>query len=290
MFAVEGTFSRDVLFQLMRYGINEKLMISAAKMQTETFKKLILCRKNTTDLVKMNSALKTVSPDEALSDDAIKNISDDKIIDGVASCYKDVEKIKAFLKDEISFDEVYPAIKSTKLEYTSPLKSNYIPVYGIDDFILRCVVVLGGSVGRYSHHLKEITGFSDNDIPSLINWFNSHDADMAKALDICGGIIDNCYYPEDRIKLFADALSERTDDIAAADLSKCNTVAKFIALKLFGNNETKYHKSIIALAGDTSKVIRDIVMEIVMRHPDWNDDIKVLLTSKNHRQENLLSM
>lgn len=194
--------------------------------------------------------------------------------------YKDVEKIKAFLKDEISFDEVYPAIKSTKLEYTSPLKSNYIPVYGIDDFILRCVVVLGGSVGRYSHHLKEITGFSDNDIPSLINWFNSHDEDMAKALDICGGIIDNCYYPEDRIKLFADALSERTDDIAAADISKCSAVAKTLALKLFGNNESKYHKSIIALAGDTSKVIRDIVMDIVIRHPDWNDDIKVLLTSK----------
>ena len=281
LFAVEGTLSTDVLLQLLRrFDNHEKLLISAAKMQTETFKQLMLKRKNTTELVTMNNALKAVSPDEAIGNDMIKKMSDEKIIEGVASCYKDSDKIKQFLKDEISLGEVYPIIKSTKLEYTSPLKADYIHVYGIDDFILRCVVVLGGSVGRYSHHLNDITGFSKDGIPSLIDWFYSHDTDMAQVLDICSNISENSYYCEYMIKIYADALSDRTDDIAAADISKCSVLAKTLALTLLGNNDVKYRKSIMSLAGDSSKAIRELVADIAVKHPEWKDDIKVLLGSK----------
>ncbi len=280
LFAVEGTFNKDVLFQLLRYGINEKLMISAAKMQTETFKKHMLALNNIINLVTMNDALKTTKPDEALRKDEVKKIAEDKIIESVTSCYKESDKIRAFIKDEITFDEVYSIIKSTAVKLISSVRTDYITEFGADEFILRCVIVLGGNSGISSSQLYQITGFSDKTASTIVEWCYSHNIDIINTLDICSRTIDNVNDHEYRKNVYADALSEHTDEIAAADLSKCNTVAKFIALKLFGNNETKYHKSIIALAGDTSKVIRDIVMEIVMRHPDWNDDIKVLLTSK----------
>ncbi|MBP5267935.1 MAG: hypothetical protein J6Z29_05110, partial [Ruminococcus sp.] len=146
-FSVDGTFTQEILNEVMRTDRSTKMVLySAAKMQTKTFKDLMLKRNDFNNMLKMNEALRAVIPDESLGDVELKNIIKEKTANAVASCYKDSDKIKAYINGDIAFDEVWSIVKSTKLGYDAPAKCDYIESFGDDDFIMRCIAVLGGSI------------------------------------------------------------------------------------------------------------------------------------------------
>lgn len=281
LFSVEGTLNKDTLalFFGRGYGV-DTLLMSAAKMQTETFKKLMLEQDSFDDIAKMNNAIKAVKPDEAVDTDIYKGIAAEKIIKVLPSCYEDADKIKAFIKGEIPLGEVFGIIKKTKLGYRSPAKVHYIQNFGTDDFIMRCMIVIGGSVGRYSDHLGDITNFSMENIPELIKQLYACGATSAQAIDICGNLIEHFSGYGSYSGLFAEGFAPYIDKIAKEDITKCCAEAKIMALELFKKDENKYRKNIVSVAGDTAKAVRDTAAEIILRHPDWSDDVKALLASK----------
>ena len=98
---------------------------------------------------------------------------------------------------------------------------------------------------------------------------------IVQALDIFGNIMEQYItYSTDREK-FMSCFSNHANEIASEDISKCNVTAKDIALALFKNDENKYRRQIVALAGDTAKSVRDTVSDIITNHPDWTDEIKI---------------
>ncbi|SFC79058.1 DUF4132 domain-containing protein [Ruminococcus albus] len=280
-FSAEGTLTRDVLINMLRMRRHSEIPIrSAAKMQTEIFKSYMLDRSDLKDMVLMNNALKAVKPDESLNDDEIKKISREKTAEAVISDYKEKDKIKAYINGDISFDEVWPIVKSTKLGYHSYAECHYIGCLGEDDFITRCIAVLGGSVGRYSDHLKKIAGFDRDHIMGIVEKLLAVGVKIVYVLDIFSNIIEQfILYDGDR-EDFISSFASHVDDIAAVDITKCNASAKSIALSFFKNDENKYHKQIMSLAGDSSKAISEEVAEIVIKHPEWKNDVVKLLGSK----------
>ncbi len=287
LFSVEGAFTQEILSDILKLRCNSDIfMQSAAKMQTETFKSLMLQQGNVSDMVKMNHALKAVKPNEVMNNDAFTSIAKEKTAEAVSSCFQERDKIKAYINGDIPFDEVYPIIKSTKLGYHAPAKCNYIGNFGEDDFIVRCIAVLGGCVGRYSYHLEEVAGFNRDHIMGIVDKMLAVGVNIVQALDICGNMMEQ-YSPfgTDKEK-YIDSFSGHIDEIAAEDITKCNATAKIVALTLFQKDENKYHKQIISLAGDSAKAVCEIIAEIVIKHPDWNDDIKALLKSKKASARN----
>ncbi|MBP5267936.1 MAG: DUF4132 domain-containing protein [Ruminococcus sp.] len=110
---------------------------------------------------------------------------------------------------------------------------------------------------------------------------------IVQALDIFGNIMEQYItYSTDREK-FMSCFSNHANEIASEDISKCNVTAKDIALALFKNDENKYRRQIVALAGDTAKSVRDTVSDIITNHPDWTDEIKTLLKSKKSSARDL---
>ena len=282
LFSVEGTFTPAVLNTILGIQPDHKILLQvAAKMQTETFKNF-MCQKNSVkDMTEMNNALKAVKPDEVMGEDAYKIIAKQKTAEVVASCFQEKDKIKAYISGKTTFDEVWPIIKSTKLGCENSAECNYLKNCGEDDFIIRCIVVLGGSGGSYSTHLRDIAGYDEkHKIKNLVDKMLIVGVNIVQALDICGNMLEQRFLYSVSEKDCIENFSRHIEDIAAEDITKCNATAKNIALTLFKNDEKKYHSQIMALAGDTAKAVRDAVAEIAIKHPDWNDDIIVLLKSK----------
>ena len=287
LFAVDGTFTQDILFEILRRRDCQELILqSAANMQTELFKAMML-QQHVDEMAKMYNALKAVKPDEVMDDEDFRDLAMERTAGTVAAFYPEQDKIKAFLHGDIAFDEVYPIVKSTKLDYHSPAQSNYIEHFGEDDFITRCIVVLGGSVGTYSYHLDEIAGFGRHYITDIADRMLGVGLTIMQALDICGNMMDQYSpIPSDQER-YIDSFSGHTDEIAAADITKCNATAKIIALTLFKNDENKYRPHILALAGDSAKAVSESIAEIAVRHPEWSDDIQNLLQSKKSSARDL---
>ncbi len=281
LFSVDGILNEKLLDHINGFMLRGRKQIEVArKMQPGFFEE----RERTGNILKHIAKLRMDRKNGIITvgDDEFKSMIRENITEALLASFKERrEEIEAFIADKLTFNELYPLIKSIKLKgFIMERSTDYIKDYGCDDFIMRCVAVIGSCIGRYGDHLNDITGFSKDGIPSLIDWFYSHDTDMAQVLDICSNISENSYYCEYMIKIYADALSDRTDDIAAADISKCSVLAKTLALTLLGTNDVKYRKSIMSLAGDSSKAIRELVADIAVKHPEWKDDIKVLLGSK----------
>ena len=257
----------------------EKMLQSAAKFQPEAFKMLMLQQRNVTDMAEMNAALKAVKPDAVMSEDEFRDISKRKTADAVASCFQEPDKIQAYLRGDIAFDKVWKLVKSTKLDYHAPMTCKYIQFFGEDAFILRCIAVLGGCVGRHDSHLEELTGYGTDNIPGIADSLLSVGLTIVQTLDICGNMmgIYNPYSVDDQ---YVASFSGHTDEIAAADISKCNADAKTIALTLFKNDENKFRRQIMSLAEESAKSVQELISEIVLKHPDWSEDIRALLQSK----------
>ena len=283
LFSLEGAFTLEVLDTILKSDSDHKILLeTAAKLQTETFKDLISKLKSVKDITEMNDVLRTVKPDEVIDVGDFKNIAKEKTAEAVADCFKEKDKIKAYLNGEISIDEIWSIVKSAKLGFEDKVtKCKYLQNCGEDDFIIRCVAVLGGSGGSYSTHLNEIVGSDyDHRIKNLVDKMLTVGVNVVQALDICGNIEDmrfcNCINKEEYLESF----SKHMDELAAQNLTKCNATAKTIALTLFKKNENQYRRQIMALAGDSAQSVRDIVAEIVIKHPDWNEDVLALLQSK----------
>ena len=118
LFAVDGTFTPNMLFEILRRGDRQKLILkSAANMQTETFKSMMLGHHHVDDMAKMYNALKAVKPDTVMNEDEFRDLAKEKTAEAVSSYYQEQDKIKAYIHGDIAFDEVYPIVKRTKLDY-----------------------------------------------------------------------------------------------------------------------------------------------------------------------------
>ena len=288
LFAVDGTFTPNMLFEILRRGDRQKLILkSAANMQTETFKSMMLGHHHVDDMAKMYNALKAVKPDTVMNEDEFRDLAKEKAAEAVSSYYQEQDKIKAYIHGDIAFDEVYPIVKRTKLDYHVAATCNYIEHFGEDDFIVRCIVVLGGSVGTCNYQLSDLTGYGRDQITDVADRVLGVGLNTVQALDICGNMMElYSPYSTDK-KSYIDSFSCHTDEIAAENITKCNAAAKIIALNLFANDEDKYRRQILALAGDSAKAVTEIIADIVIKHPDWSDDIRALLQSKKSSARDL---
>lgn len=281
LFSVDGVLSEDMLDHINGFmSRGHSQMDAARKMQPAFFEERYRTKNQLRYIARVKEDRK--NGNITMDDDEFKRLVQENITIALLACFKEHrDEIKAYITDEISFGELYPVIKSIKLHgFLMEKKFDYIKDFGCDDFIMRCVAVIGSCIGKYSDYLREITGFYTDHIPDLAKWFRSNATDIVSVLDICGNIAENSFNCEYVIKLFADRLPDRADDIAAADICKCGMIAKKLALMILGRDENRYRKTIMSLSGDTAKAIRDMVADTAIKHPDWSDDVKALLASK----------
>ncbi|WP_295155900.1 DUF4132 domain-containing protein [uncultured Ruminococcus sp.] len=132
--------------------------------------------------------------------------------------------------------------------------------------------------------MYKVTGYSGTDITGIADKLLAVGANIAQALDICGNISE---HDNSAVEDYINCFSAHIDEIASADITKCTSAAKGIALALFRKDENKYRRQIVALAEDASRSLREEVSEIIIRHPDWSDDIKSLLRSKKSSARDL---
>ncbi|MDE6796631.1 MAG: hypothetical protein K2J36_01260, partial [Ruminococcus sp.] len=91
--------------------------------------------------------------------------------------------------------------------------------------------------------------------------------------------IDDSYQSESMWSDFAQALSKRIGDFENIDLSDMSVSARWIYVKALAiANRNKYKSQILSFAGDTSKKVKDALIDSISTN--WHEDIVGLLQSK----------
>ena len=276
-FSADGTLTYEFLLKILERSLNRDMFLrSAAKVQTELFKSLMLNRCGVCDMIELNNVLRAVKPDDSLSDAVIKTIAMEKTAEATSECFEEKDRIRAYLDGKIPFDEIWDIVKNTKRAYKHPHKCDYIGNFGEDDLIMRCIAVLAGGVGC----LWSIPGLRSENLTGIADKLIAVGVNIVQALDICGNILEHHGSYNGELETVSDSFSAHIDEIASADISECNSEAKIVALALYKNGGDKYRRQIAELAGDKAKAVRETAAEIIIKHPDWNDDIKSLLKAK----------
>ena len=163
---------------------------------------------------------------------------------------------------------------------------------GWDQFICRCAVVVAlGFRGRWLYKLV----YEDQDFSGMAQALLGTDLPLTTVLDVFGALYAS-YYPCDTCIGVRDAIYTALNDpcylkgLCEAAQNSC-AFGRQIAISILDGFTAlpdqvgvQAKEGILACAGDSSKQIQELLMGILVAHPDWSDDYAALLKSKKTAQ------
>lgn len=233
-------------------------------------------------LFSMAQALRKVRPDAADPVNDAMTGARNTVAEAVSSRFKEKDKVRDYLLGNISFAEVYAAVDNDSVSgYAFGDRHNYYRLYGLDDFLSRCLTVMTLCVSGYNNFIWNDTGFDlHNNFKDYIKAMLGTEMDGRQLLRAFGNSIDTMYDKEKQTHNIVALLSERAADIAAADTSGLVVMSRLIQIKVMASQHNRFKTDLIAAAEDSSKVIRSAVVDILAEKNDWQEDIIAMLSSK----------
>ena len=80
---------------------------------------------------------------------------------------------------------------------------------------------------------------------------------------------------------FSEYFAEHTDRIKDADVMSADVNARIMYLKALSPHPNKYRAQILAMTGDTSKAIKEILVKILSEMKDINAEIEEMMVTKD---------
>ena len=167
------------------------------------------------------------------------------------------------------------------------LVERYVKAAGWDEFACRCATVFGLVFeGSGMNHLLH----SDQDVARLAAALQEQELPLGEILRIFGYFCDGCY-DERRKTTTRNTLYKNfskpvyLEDLCAAALNS-GVFGRYVALSalddLTASPEcgSRAKEGLLAGAGDSSKQIQELMVDLLTSHPDWTGEVTGLLRSK----------
>jgi len=229
---------------------------------------------------KMEEILIRVNPKYVAKEYSLKKKAQLRIAKNLSSDFKNSNEVYKYIMGESSFADVKDLLKDT-VNRGNWSNINYTEAYGVDDFVKRAIVVVS-LMDRYNTYYClrnsftfEVYENTDQYIDILIE----QDVNSDVILDRLGAIIENSYVGEKLNLAISKAVAGRADYFADTDVSKMSVTSRWIYVTALGTaDNNKYKSQILAMAGDTSKKVKEALTAVIS--VKWHDDIVELLQSK----------
>ena len=168
------------------------------------------------------------------------------------------------------------------------LLRDYIAKRGLDLFSLRCAAFAG--LIFQNSCLYNLTwmpgGKTDAELLyRLIQGLCDEGLPVGEVLGICDRLYEHSYWDENKTQLRRAVLTigsaERVGEIVSA-MAEGSVFLRSVALELLDQQAavSGAKEAILSAAGDSSKQVREQVMKILPKHPEWVEDYKNLLNAK----------
>lgn len=253
-----------------------------AESYTDIFLEAITVQDDMDVQSKMEKVLAKVKPDVKSPIGDAKGNAREKVAQSVSSHYNAKDAVYDYVMGRSSFADVFAAIdKETITGYSFNSRTNYFGLYGLDDFLVRCLEVMTLCTSGYNNFIYNDTGFEVREnTEAFVKALKDGDMNGAQILRSCGNAAEIMWDRDSKIQNMASLLADRTDDIAGADCTGLPVLSRVLQLKVLAAQPNRYKENILAAAGDSSKAVREAVVELISAHKNWQEDIIALLSSK----------
>ncbi len=174
--------------------------------------------------------------------------------------------------------------------YWSRKNINYIAGFGQDEFANRCICFRALAVNGLPGYNSCTPGFSTSgNEAALVDLLKEGGVPFQMIYARIGECIESSYGSaqiEMRDKFFLK-LKTMMDDVLALETKSMSVTGRSLYLEILSAAPEDYKAQILALADDSSKVIRGELAEFLKKQPAWAGDIAALLTAKKAAKREL---
>lgn len=280
--------SSYIAYLVDRYIYNDYVKKSLGKLAlkyTDEYIKAMELRQDILKAKEMKDILLKANPnadypgcktkEDRIQEKAKKRIS--KVLSGFFKCS---DEVRNYLMGNGDINDIIPLFGSNEKISCPGERSNYSVVYGFDDFMKRVVTLIAISGSYYSQKFYANFDIRENE-KTFIDILKEQNVPVNIILETLGEYVDSIWERKDEVMLnIANAVAEYADIFADVDIKGMNVNSRWIYISgLATADADKYKSEILAIAGDTSKVIQRVLTDVISSK-NWKDDIIQLLQSK----------
>ncbi len=174
--------------------------------------------------------------------------------------------------------------------YWSRKHINYIAGFGLDAFAKRCICLRALAPGGIPGYASATPGYTVKEREAeLVDILTEGGVPFAMIFARIGEIVDSSYgsaQVELRDK-FCMKLRTMMDDVLALDWKSQSVLCRSIYLEVLTGTPEDCKAQILALADDSSKVIRAELAEFLKKQPAWTEDVAAFLSAKKAAKREL---
>lgn len=228
----------------------------------------------------MEEILKEANPKYVAKENNLKEKAQARISKDLSNCFgSNKEEIRRYVSGSLEFADIKDC--AVKNQGTPNNFRSYITAYGVDDFMKRVLTVMTflNSWNVY-YCIRNEAGFEIKDnVEQYVDMLVEQTADGAIILERLGYVIYNTWESEKMMLEFPKFMAKHIEVFADVDVTKMSVTSRWLYVtSLATANRNKYKSQIMAMAGDSSKKVKEALAAAVSIH--WHDDIVGLLTAK----------
>ena len=161
-----------------------------------------------------------------------------------------------------------------------------------EEFYRRAFIFLGltGETYAFNSLVKEK---SVEAIEEMLSVFEGENLPVDLQLEVAETAY-NGYYSEQSQIFFLNEIvkayakrKEQWGDALSLAAKESNVVGRYISIRFMAEQKETYKKEVLSCTGDTSKMIKEMLEAILMDCPEWEDDIKAMLSSKKAQEREM---
>ena len=166
--------------------------------------------------------------------------------------------------------------------------SNYISLYGEDDFTLRCLAVC--VLAEQGYRLSQLWfPWKGNRKEQMRHFLELEEkAGLSAAWQLRGADLawGTLYSQTDKNQCMDAAVAylvsrhERTGTEWPAIAAQGSVFARYAAISAMDAFPGEYKETLLSCAGDGSKQVKELLTAVYAGHPEWEEDIRSMLASK----------
>lgn len=231
---------------------------------------------------RMEYILRKAKPEYRIKEDFLKEMAQRHISKNISGCFTDnKDEIRKYLLGSGNFDDIKDFVGKGNVRSYNNDKNNYINAYGVDDFMKRVITVMAFMEVYNTYYF--ISNDADFEIKDNVEQFISilleQGVGSELTLQKTAEIIDNAWQGEKIMLDAAKAVAKLAEDFVDVDVKNMSVTARWLYVSGLGTaNANKYKSQILAVAGDTSKKVKEALIAVISIN--WHDDIVELLKSK----------
>ncbi len=201
--------------------------------------------------------------------------------------------VRSYLSGEAGIDTLYACEHSLTSQNNWMIRrqwsilEGYQANYGFDSLSTRCVALLmvSRSFSSSSYVLKS-SNLDEKKVEKLFKRVDEEGLALRSQLDGYTDMWESFYadswkdaFEAACKKVFRKYLEERSEEMITA-FQNAGSTGRSFGISVLGEDPEKYKDALLSFAQDSSKTVKEKLLEVLYKKKDWEEDMKKLLASK----------